>query len=185
MKNILCIVTCLLGAVFASCEQQLDTWSGEDVVYLNQTEDSTIVSFAYIDSKYHFDTVYIQARVMGEVTEEHSRFLSIRVSEGNAVAGVDYEPLQDEYEIEPGKTFAYIPVYLIRHEGLKEVKTLTVELLANEDFSLRYPTDVLTTGTTIQHTKISHRIIFHELMLEAQGLGVNINSVNLLQRNLR
>lgn len=165
-KWIYLIGFCLLFGLI-SCEQDLDTWSGANVAYFDQTVDSTVVSFVYIDSKYQYDTVYIQARVMGEVTDHKSRFIGIKVAETNAIAGEDYVALENSYEVEPGRTFCYIPIYLIRNESLKkEIKEITLELVENHDFKLYYPEDALVSGSDIKYTKITHRIVFHEMMLE-------------------
>lgn len=40
-------LACLLSLV--GCEQEIDTWSGQDVAYINMEVDSTVVSFAYLD----------------------------------------------------------------------------------------------------------------------------------------
>ena len=45
---LLCLaLTCLLSLV--GCEQKIDTWSGQNVAYINMEVDSTVVSFAYLD----------------------------------------------------------------------------------------------------------------------------------------
>ena len=42
---LLCLaLTCLLSLV--GCEQKIDTWSGQNVAYINMEVDSTVVSFA-------------------------------------------------------------------------------------------------------------------------------------------
>ena len=54
---LLCLaLTCLLSLV--GCEQKIDTWSGQNVAYINMEVDSTVVSFAYLDED--VDTVSVE-----------------------------------------------------------------------------------------------------------------------------
>lgn len=157
---------CLLLGLFG-CNSDLDTWSGKDVVYLDQTVDSTVVSFAYIDTKYEYDTVSLRVNVMGEVMDV-ARQVSVKVTGNNAEAGTDYVPLLDVYEVEPGATYCMIPVYLKRTEALQhEIKEIKIELVANDDFDLLYQEDVPSIGSTVVYNKLSQRILFHEMILEA------------------
>ena len=168
MNKLLFILGITLTLVWNGCERDLDTWSGKDVVYLEQTVDSTVVSFVYIDSKNEYDTVVLQANVMGEVVNSETRYVSVKVTGKNAEAGVDYLPLKERYEIAPGKIFCEIPVCLKRTDALKsEIKEITVELQPNEDFDLLYQEDIPSTGGTVVFSKLSRRILFHEMMLEA------------------
>ena len=167
MNKILIIIGICLSFAFIGCNSDLDTWSGKDVVYLDQTVDSTVVSFAYIDSQYKIDTVVLRVNVMGEVSNE-IRYININVTNTNAEAGIDYQPLNDSYEIPAGSVYCEIPVCLIRTEALqKEIKEVKIELLENENFNLLYKEDAPSTGSSIIYNKLSHRIFFHEMILEA------------------
>lgn len=167
MNKILIIIGICLSFAFMGCNSDLDTWSGKDVVYLDQTVDSTVVSFAYIDSQNEIDTVVLRVNIMGEVKNE-IRHVAIEVTEINAEAGIDYQPLNDSYEIPAGSVYCEIPVCLMRTEALQqEIKELKIELVANEDFDLLYKEDVPSSGSTVIYNKLSQRILFHEMILEA------------------
>lgn len=145
------------------CEQKIDTWSGEDVVYMDMDADSTLVSFAYMDAD--MDTVEIKVSVMGEVIKKESRYVKVNVKESNIVAGQDYVALAKRYEVESGNTYCIIPV-VVKRPADKLVKELEIELVGNEFFRLYYQEDVLTSGSSVIFTKIKHRVLFHNLMKE-------------------
>ena len=167
MNKILIIIGICLSCAFIGCNSDLDTWSGKDVVYLDQTVDSTVVSFAYIDSQNEIDTVILRVNIMGEVKNE-IRHVAIKVTEINAEVGIDYQSLNDSYEIPAGSVYCEIPVCLMRTEALQqEIKELKIELVANEDFDLLYKEDVPSSGSTVIYNKLSQRILFHEMILEA------------------
>ena len=104
---------------------------------------------------------------MGEVKNE-IRHVAIKVTEINAEVGIDYQSLNDSYEIPAGSVYCEIPVCLMRTEALQqEIKELKIELVANEDFDLLYKEDVPSSGSTVIYNKLSQRILFHEMILEA------------------
>ena len=75
---LLCLaLTCLLSLV--GCEQKIDTWSGQNVAYINMEVDSTVVSFAYLDED--VDTVSVEITVMGDVEEGVSRYVDVKLVE--------------------------------------------------------------------------------------------------------
>ena len=162
-KIILFIVGYCLMLGLSGCEQKIDTWSGENVAYVDMKADSTIVLFAYSDTE--VDTVSVRVQVMGEVSMQKSRYVSVKVSEGNAIAGQDYVALEDKYKIESGEVFCTIPV-IVKRPTDKSEKTIEVELVENEFFHLYYLEDVMVSGSDVKYTKTKHRIIFHSLMKE-------------------
>ena len=98
---LLCLaLTCLLSLV--GCEQKIDTWSGQNVAYINMEVDSTVVSFAYLDED--VDTVSVEIAVMGDVEEGVSRYVEVKLVEKNAMVGEDYETLAERYEVPSGTT---------------------------------------------------------------------------------
>ena len=108
---LLCLaLTCLLSLV--GCEQKIDTWSGQNVAYINMEVDSTVVSFAYLDED--VDTVSVEITVMGDVEEGVSRYVEVKLVEKNATAGEDYETLAERYEVPSGETSCVIPVVVKR-----------------------------------------------------------------------
>ena len=75
---LLCLaLTCLLSLV--GCEHKIDTWSGQNVAYINMEVDSTVVSFAYLDED--VDTVSVEIAVMGDVEEGVSRYVEVKLVE--------------------------------------------------------------------------------------------------------
>lgn len=164
MNKILFFITaCCLLAGLGGCEQKIDTWSGDNVAYIDMTADSTIVSFAYMDAD--IDTVKVRVNVMGEVREDQARYVKINLRETNAIAGQDYETLAETYEVESGQTYCTIPV-IVKRPADRSEKQLEIALAENEYFRLHYPEDVLTSGSAVTFSRTTHRIIFHNFMKE-------------------
>ena len=141
---LLCLaLTCLLSLV--GCEQKIDTWSGQNVAYINMEVDSTVVSFAYLDED--VDTVSVEIAVMGDV-------------------GEDYETLAERYEVPSGTTSCVVPV-VVKRPNDESDKEVILELVENDDFYLYYQDDVLTSGSAVVYSKTTHRILFNNVMKEA------------------
>ncbi len=164
MNKIIFFITiyCLMIGL-SGCEQEIDTWSGADVAYMDMEADSTIVAFAYLDAD--VDTVKIRIAVMGETARGGDRYVKMKVKESNAVAGQDYDALEKEYKVEEGNVFCMVPVVVKRPLDRSE-KELEIELVENEYFHLHYLEDVLTSGSAVMFAKTKHRILFHSLMKE-------------------
>ena len=160
---LLCLaLTCLLSLV--GCEQKIDTWSGQNVAYINMEVDSTVVSFAYLDED--VDTVSVEITVMGDVEEGVSRYVEVKLVEKNAMAGEDYETLAERYEVPSGETSCVIPV-VVKRPNDESDKEVILELVENNDFHLYYEDDVLTSGSAVVYSKTTHRILFNNVMKEA------------------
>lgn len=162
-KILFFIAGCCLMAGLGGCEQKIDTWSGEDVVYVDMDADSTVVSFAYMDA--NVDTVHVRVAVMGDVVEGAARYVKVNVKGTNVTMGQDCDALEEAYEVEGGNTFCTIPVVVKRPADQLE-KELVIELVENEYFHLYYLEDVLTSGSAMLFAKTKHRVIFHNLMKE-------------------
>ena len=122
---LLCLaLTCLLSLV--GCEQKIDTWSGQNVAYINMEVDSTVVSFAYLDED--VDTVSVEIAVMGDVEEGVSRYVEVKLVEKNAMVGEDYETLAERYEVPSGTTSCVVPVVVKRPNDESDNKQVTEEL---------------------------------------------------------
>ena len=160
---LLCLaLTCLLSLV--GCEQKIDTWSGQNVAYINMEVDSTVVSFAYLDED--VDTVSVEIAVMGDVEEGVSRYVEVKLVEKNAMVGEDYETLAERYEVPSGTTSCVVPV-VVKRPNDESDKEVILELVENDDFYLYYQDDVLTSGSAVVYSKTTHRILFNNEMKEA------------------
>ena len=126
---LLCLaLTCLLSLV--GCEQKIDTWSGQNVAYINMEVDSTVVSFAYLDED--VDTVSVEIAVMGDVEEGVSRYVEVKLVEKNAMVGEDYETLAERYEVPSGTTSCVVPV-VVKRPNDESDKEVILELVENDD----------------------------------------------------
>lgn len=159
-KIIYFILGCLLLGLIG-CEQKIDSWSGQDVAYLDSKTDSTLIPFIYINSD--LDTVKVRVQVMGNIPVSEDRYVSVKIRDIQATAGVDYEPLKETWLIPAGGVFCEIPVVLKRPSDKAE-KRIVVELMENEYFKLLYQEDVLTSGSAFKFSTITHQIIYHNLM---------------------
>ena len=154
---LLCLaLTCLLSLV--GCEQKIDTWSGQNVAYINMEVDSTVVSFAYLDED--VDTVSVEIAVMGDVEEGVSRYVEVKLVEKNAMVGEDYETLAERYEVPSGTTSCVVPV-VVKRPNDESDKEVILELVENDDFYLYYQDDVLTSGSAVVYSKTTHRILYY------------------------
>lgn len=166
MKRYVLALVCALPLLMAACDRKLDTWSGRDVAYIDSTVDSTTVSFVYMDTEVREYNVNLYLRYMGQVAQR-PRQIAVRVAETNATEGVDFAPLEPSYVVEPDHTFAFFTLTLLRNESLKDQeKYIIVELVANEDFDLLYPSDRPTATSDELFSKVRYKISFSEMMLE-------------------
>lgn len=162
------LALCLLEA----CQQKLDTYSGENFIYFDQTSDSTFFSYAYVDGNIQNDSLWVWVRMSGQVSN-NDRAIRLRVAETNGEEGIDFMPLKDSYTISAGSTVAVILVELLRPEHLKqEERYLVLELMESEDFKLKYPQQAINATSDIKYSKIRYKIVFSE-MIDTEPKGWN------------
>lgn len=186
MKKYFGIILMFLMALYLqSCEKETMVYEGEPgnisgiyFLYSNSYtmsggiqiyhyQDSMETSFAKVAVGLSQMTVKLPVWVLGNLSDQDRSFKA-RVVAGNAVEGVDYEPLKAEYIIPANQEKAYIPLVLLRTERLKKEKlNLTVELVENENFKLLLPAKINDDGKTeVATTHI--KVIFSEIYTEPQ-----------------
>ena len=98
MKKYLLITLFALLWLEYGCDSEYETYNGEDVIYMNETTDTTRFSFTYVDSKYDRQTQEINIKAVGKVYD-YDRVVNIKFTPKNAVEGVDFEPLAEQYVV--------------------------------------------------------------------------------------
>lgn len=128
-----------------SCqEDQLEFYHGVDNIYFYRRNvpsaqiwlDTTLFSFAFADTP---DTLLqLPLRGQGEMTA-YDRTFRVAVEGGTAEAGVNYEPLQDEYLLKANNIYSSIPIRIYK-DGLKDKSvSVVIRLLPNENFIQNMP----------------------------------------------
>lgn len=150
--------------LFGACQQDLDTYSGEDFIYFDGTTDSVFFSYAYVDGSVQRDSLWVWIRASGAVTD-YNREVRVKVTETNGVEGVDFMAVPESYTLEAGHTFVAALVELLRPAALKqEEKYLILELEENNDFKLMWPSQPLKTNMDKRYSKIRYKIVFSEIL---------------------
>lgn len=157
----------LAAVLMCSCQQELDTYSGQDFAYFDHTGDSTFFSYAYVDSRVTSDSMWVYIRVSGMVAG-HDRQIKVKVAETNGVAGVDFTAVPESFTVSAGRTFVAGLVELLRPETLKrEERYIILELEENEDFKLMMPSVPVSSNSDKRYSKIRYKIVFSEVMSTA------------------
>lgn len=158
------ILGILVALAISACQQELDTYSGTDFAYFDNTGDSTFFSYAYEDSRIVSDSIWVYVKTSGMVAD-HDRQVKVRVAETNGEAGVDFAPVAESITISAGRAFAAGWVELLRPEILKkEERFLVLELEENEDFRLMMPSVAVSSNSDKRYSKIRYKIVFSEIM---------------------
>lgn len=166
MKKYLYIISLALLSVGYSCDSEYDTYSGTDVVYMNETTDTTRFSFTYVDSKYDRQTQEIKIKAIGNVYD-YDRVVNIKFTTKNATEGIDFEPLADQYVIKAGEISLVIPIVMIRTEALQtEEKVIDMELADNEYFKTYYDFGSDDRTTWVKTNRLRQTLIFSEFMTQ-------------------
>lgn len=160
-----CFILGILAAVLvSSCRQELDTYSGQDFAYFDNTGDSTFFSYAYVDSRVASDSMWVYVRVSGMVAD-YDRQVKVKVAETNGEAGVDFAPVAEYFTVSAGRTFVAGLVELFRPEVLKrEERYIVLELEENEDFKLMMPSVPVSNKSDKRYSKTRYKIVFSEIM---------------------
>lgn len=166
MKSYQFIILFTLFCIGYGCDSEYETYSGEDVIYMNETTDTTRFSFTYVDSKYDKQTQKINIKTIGKVYD-YDRVVNIKFTLTNAVEGVDFEPFEEQYVIKAGETTLVIPITMIRTEALQtEEKVIDMELLNNEFFKTYYDFGSNDRTTWVKTDRLKQTLIFSEFMTQ-------------------
>lgn len=162
-KNIILVLFTLL-VVGYGCDSEYEDYKGADVVYMNETTDTTRFSFTYVDGKKDRMVQEIKVNTIGEVCD-YDRVVNIKFTPVNAVEGVDFEPLADQYVIKAGETSMVIPIVMIRTQILqKEAKVIDMELFENEYFKTYYDYGSSDKITWVKTNRLKQTLVYSEFM---------------------
>lgn len=137
----------LVVSVAAACSSEIGTYRGESGVYFAMKQDVTSVNadttyretsdLPFIVTQKEDSVFNLKVKILGAVAG-YDRHVSIRVVEDMTTAlEEDYEPLSDSYVLEAGQVYGIIPIHFYRRASLEgQERTLVVELVANDDFTL-------------------------------------------------
>lgn len=184
MKRYLAIYLIILGTLcLQSCEKETMVYQGEPggvagIYFLysgtytivggmrvDHYKDSIEFSFAKVATNISESTVNLPVVVLGDLAG-HDRTFKVRVTGGNAVEGVDYEPLKDEYVVPANKAKAVVPFVVRRTDKLKKGKVRVIlELVENENFKLLLDSKLNDDGKTEVNT-LQLKVIFSEIYTE-------------------
>lgn len=168
----------LLLAAAVSCTSEIQTYHGEAGVYFAMRDnvstvnvdtlyrESSSLPFIVTSSK---DSVFnLKVKILGEVSE-HDRHISVRVVENMTTAlEEDYEPLQTSYILSAGEVYGLIPICFHRKASLEgQERSLTVELLENEDFVL--PIKRWRNSSTEYVDVVRHTIVISDKYVQLPG----------------
>lgn len=155
----------------ASCEKDIDTYSGEEGVYFNKRirignilTDSTNFTFVYTEESLDIQNVIIPVQLVGRATD-FDRPVAVKVAGGDAVEGTDYILPVNPVLPAGAHSFEYV-ITLKRTEALKTMeKTLELALEENEYFKFVVTAEV--TGAQSSTTTLRHKVEFSELFASA------------------
>lgn len=160
-KNRIFMLLVLLVAGYG-CESEYEDYSGTDAIYMNETTDTTRFSFTYVDVDRQVQEIKI--KTIGQVYD-FDRTVNLRITPVNAVEGVDFEPLAEQYVVKAGENSLVVPIVMIRTGALqKEEKVIDMELLENEYFKTYYDYGSGDRVTWVKTNRLKQTLIFSEFM---------------------
>lgn len=160
-KNRIFMLLVLLVAGYG-CESEYEDYSGTDAIYMNETTDTTRFSFTYVDVDRQVQEIKI--KTIGQVYD-YDRTVNLKITPVNAVEGVDFEPLAEQYVVKAGENSLVVPIVMIRTGALqKEEKVIDMELLENEYFKTYYDYGSGDRVTWVKTNRLKQTLIFSEFM---------------------
>ncbi|QHS59342.1 DUF4843 domain-containing protein [Chitinophaga agri] len=141
------IAALLLLAIVSCKKETIDFYSGESLLYFDnsinygnqrntQRIDTALFTFSLAPETVLDSTLNVRVSVMGRQAD-HDRRFAVKVIDSltTAVAGVHYEPLQNEYIVPANKSVVYIPVRFHRtKEMASEQYRLQLQIQPNQEF---------------------------------------------------
>ncbi len=171
-----------LSLGLGSCNETIQTYDGETGVYFamlqsGSSEDnprydtSSSVPFALTHGA--TDSLFqLRVKIIGRVAD-YPRSFSYRViaEESTAEEGADYTLPDAPCEVPAGEVYGYIPIHFYRQASLDgEERTLTLELQANENFSLPLTSWLPVNGTeTVGTDVIRHTVTVSDKYVRLDG----------------
>lgn len=162
MKKNIILMLFVLAILGYGCNSEYEDYGGGDAVYMNETTDTTLFSFTYIDDDRYVQEIKINT--IGQVYD-YDRVVNIKFTLVNAVEGVDIEPLADQYVVKAGENKLAVPIVMIRTEALqKEARIIDMELQENEYFKTYYDYGSSDRITWVKTNRLRQTLIFSEFM---------------------
>lgn len=176
----------LTGAVLAlalgSCSESIQTYDGQTGIYFAMlqsgssednpryvSESSVPFALTHGDTEAQFE---LRVKIIGRVTD-YARSFSYRVvgEQSTAVEGSDYTLPREACEVPAGEIYGYIPIHFYRQPSLDgQERTLTLELQANENFSLPLTSWLPVNGTeTVGTDVIRHTVTVSDKYVRLDG----------------
>lgn len=165
-----------------ACNETIQTYDGETGIYFamlqsGSSEDnprydtSSGVPFALTHGA--TDSLFmLRVKIIGRVTD-YPRAFSYRVvgAESTAVEGSDYTLPDAPCEVAAGEVYGYIPIRFYRQPSLDgQERTLTLELQANENFTLPLTSWLPVNGTeTVGTDIIRHTVTVSDKYVRLDG----------------
>jgi hypothetical protein len=183
MKNIIYILFLVTGTiVLNSCESKLMLYDGETGVYFAMPSGSNAVNadttytetsslpFVIQPNDVTEYTFNLKIKILGAVAD-HDRTVTVRmITDESSVLPADFEPLKASYTLKAGTVFGNIPIRFYR-AGLKDQeRTMVVELIPNDDFSL--PITRWRNSSTEYVSAIKHTITVSDKYVQLPGYAV-------------
>ncbi len=165
----------VLTATFGGCRKDIPVFSTESSVYfemyspkLGVTEliDTTQITFAFTQEIIKDSIVQVKTKITG-LPSSQTRYITARIDqkESTAQEGIDFEPLQEKYPIDPGKVEIDIPIHLYRTKTLQQKDLLLViKLEENEFFMLNMWNSLNVAKEKVSYTQ--HCIVFNDIISE-------------------
>ncbi|SDJ34772.1 protein of unknown function [Pedobacter sp. ok626] len=154
MKSNILIVAIAISLLFACKKETLQEYNSAENIYLNYTNQDTLVySFAYVQGT-DKDTIMLPVIVSGKRVN-HARSFSISVVDTSttAVSGIHYEPLKDAYIMPADSGTVKIPVILKNIDPALTSKSvlLTIRVSGGADFETALPVKTRTKSITFSN----------------------------------
>lgn len=164
----------------ASCSDSIETYNGQAGIYFAMPVKSNSVNvdtmycetseLPFIITNAKDSTFYLKVKILGPVAS-HDRNISVRiVEEETDLLPEDMDPLQESYPLYAGQVFGGIPLKFHRAASLEgEIRTLTLELVENGDFSL--PVKLWRNSSTEYVNVIRHTITISDKYVQLPGFS--------------
>jgi hypothetical protein len=162
-----------ISASLASCTKQgIATYSGTESVYFTKSystgANTTLVTFAYSPSTVTDSLFAIPISVLGNVSQtDRACKITVVDSSSTAIAGVQYDALQDTFKIHAGKVVDTFRIKLHRTPDLQTAGvTLTLMLQPNENFNTDMNSQIINAQTGASFSYVTYTISLVDILTQ-------------------
>ncbi|GGH27736.1 DUF4843 domain-containing protein [Sphingobacterium alkalisoli] len=173
-KIILHFVWLIPVLVLFSCEKELHKYEGKPTIYFNEAgrlpdysseviKDSTLLSFSLVAVE--DSIVNMVVKVIGEKSPEDRAYTLSVSPNSDAIEGVHYEVLDDEFVIRKNELTDTVNIKFFRTADMQE-KTflLGFDLLENENFAIAMFDKILNQNTGKLHSYVTYRWFLNDII---------------------